>query len=145
MAIDPINNWKNITERLRNLFRSEFGNTLPIYIGHETRNAGTQYLRIDPVSSEMIEYSKTYELKEFTLNLFFYSSMKDVNKVMMDNITRIVSRIESLVHDNVNMTLDDSTVAYNCRVESTELNTEEEEEKYVVTFDWKCLHRGNLS
>ena len=86
MAIDPINNWKNITERLRNLFRSEFGNTLPIYIGHETRNAGTQYLRIDPVSSEMIEYSKTYELKEFTLNLFFYSSMKDVNKVMMDNI-----------------------------------------------------------
>ena len=49
------------------------------------------------------------------------------------------------MNDNVNMTLDYSTVAYNCRVESTELNTEEEEEKYVVTFDWKCLHRGNLS
>ena len=145
MAIDPVNNWKNITEGLRNKFRSEFGNTLPVYISHDSKNAGTQYLRIEPVSSEMIEYSRTFELKEFSLNLFFYSSVKDINKVMMDNITRIVARIESLAHDNVNITLDDSTVAYNCRIESTEFNTEDDEEKYVVTFVWKCLHRGNLT
>ena len=79
MAIDPVNNWKNITEGLRNKFRSEFGNTLPVYISHDSKNAGTQYLRIEPVSSEMIEYSRTFELKEFSLNLFFYSSVKDIN------------------------------------------------------------------
>tara|TARA_R100000655_G_C2956982_1_gene188216 strand:- start:183 stop:620 length:438 start_codon:yes stop_codon:yes gene_type:complete len=145
MAITPINNWKNILDKLNNKIRSEFGNTLPCYVGHESKNAGSQYLRLDPVSTELIEYAITSEIREFTINMYYYSSDKKIERNALDNVLRVVSRIEALIHDNVNMTLADSSVAYNCRLESTELNTEEEEEKYVVTLEWKCLHRGNLS
>ena len=41
------------------------------------------------------------------------------------------------------MTLADSTFAFNCRFESTELNTDEDEATYVVQWVWKCQHMGN--
>ena len=145
MAITPVNNWKNILDKLRNVLRTEFSNTLPVYIGHESKNVGSQYLRLDPVSTSMIEYSKSSEIREFIVNMYYYSSDKKIEKNALDNILRVMSRIESLIHDNINITLTDSSVAYNCVIEETELNTLDDEEKYVVTFVWKCLHRGNLS
>ena len=36
MAITPINNWKNILDKLKNKLRSEFGNTLPVFVGPST-------------------------------------------------------------------------------------------------------------
>jgi len=145
MAITPVNNWKNILDKLSNVIRTEFGNTLPVYVGHQTKNVGSQYLRLDPVSSDLIEYVVKSEKREFTLNMLYYSSVKDIEKTALDNVLRIVSRIEALIHDNINITLADSSVAYNCRIESTELNAlEEEAEEYVVQFEWKCIHRGNL-
>ena len=43
------------------------------------------------------------------------------------------------------MTLSDSTNAFNCRIESTELDAVEDTENYIVQFNFKGLHRGNLS
>ena len=145
MAITPVNNWKNILDKMRNTLRTEFGNTLPVYVGHESNNVGSQYLRLDPVSTDLVEYVKKSEIREFTVNMYYYSTDKKIERNALDNVLRVVSRIEALIHDNINITLADSSVAYNCRVEGTELNTLDEEEKYVVTLIWKCLHRGNLS
>ena len=139
------NNWKNILDKLKNTLRTEFGNTLPVYVGHENKNVGSQYLRLEPVSSDLIEYAIKSEKREFTLNMLYYSSVKDIEKNALDGVLRIVSRIEALVHDNINITLADSTVAYNCRIESTELNALEEEEEYVVQFVWQCVHHCNLA
>ncbi len=139
------NNWKNILDKLKNVLRTEFGNTLPVYVGHEKKDVGSQYLRLEPVSSDLIEYAIKSEKREFTLNMLYYSSVKDIEKNALDGVLRIVSRIEALVHDNINITLADSTVAYNCRIESTELNALEEEEEYVVQFVWQCVHHGNLA
>ena len=59
---------------------------------------------------------------------------------------RLVSRLESLIHDNVLMTLDDtnSTNAFNCRVESSSFDSSNSEE-HIVTWDYKCVHVGNIS
>ena len=139
------NNWKNILDKLKNVLRTEFGNTLPVYVGHEKKDVGSQYLRLEPVSSDLIEYAIKSEKREFTLNMLYYSSVKDIEKNALDGVLRIVSRIEALVHDNINITLADSSVAYNCRIESTELNVLEDEEEYVVQFVWQCVHHGNLA
>ena len=139
------NNWKNILDKLKNVLRTEFGNTLPVYVGHEKKDVGSQYLRLEPVSSDLIEYAIKSEKREFTLNMLYYSSVKDIEKNALDGVLRIVSRIEALVHDNINITLADSSVAYNCRIESTELNVLEDEEEYVVQFLWQCVHHGNLA
>ena len=145
MAIDFTNNWKNILDKLRNVLRTEYRGTVAVYIGDEETTAGNQSIRIEPQRSDLIEYMVTQEVREFTVNIFYVFSGVNVKKASLDNILRFVSRTEALVHDNTTMTLSDSSVAYNCRIESTELGTDEEETAYVVSWVWKCLHRSNLT
>ena len=68
MAVTFTNNWKNILDKLRSVLRDEFKGALPVYIGEES-SEGTQYLRLDPVSSELLEYNINSETREFTINV----------------------------------------------------------------------------
>ena len=145
MPITPINNFKNILDKLSNNLRTEFGNTLPVYVGHDTKNVSSQYLRLDPISNTLLEYASFSETREYNINFLYYSNVKDIEKVALDNVLRVAARIEALIHDNITMTLADSSSAYDCRIESTEYNTEEEEDKYVVTMSFNCKHLGNVS
>ena len=143
MATSFTNNWKNILDKLENVFRTEFSNTLPVYTGEVNEKAGSQYLRFDPVGSDLLEYSVTSETREFSINMFLYFGDKSESRTKLDAILRLVSRIESLVVDNISMTLSDSSSAFNCRIESTLLDAVEDTESYVVLFDYKCMHLGN--
>ena len=143
MATSFTNNWKNILDKLENVFKTEFSNTLPVYTGEVNEKAGSQYLRFDPVGSELLDYSVTSETREFSINMFLYFGDKSESRTKLDAILRLVSRIESLVEDNISMTLSDSSSAFNCRIESTLLDAVEDTENYVVLFDFKCMHLGN--
>ena len=145
MAITPVNNFKNILDKLKNKLRTEFGNTLPVYVGHQTKNVGSQYLRLDPQGSTLLEYASHSESRDYSINFLYYTSVKDIEKTALDNVLRVVARVESLIHDNIVLTLADSTTAYDCRLESSEFNTEDDEEKYVVTWDFNCKHTGNTA
>ena len=118
MAVTFTNNWKNILDKLRSILRAEFKGALPVYIGEEG-SEGTQFVRLDPIGSEFIEYMHSSESREFTINVFYYFAEHNVKKTALDHVLRYVSRIEALIHDNVTMTLADSTQAYNCRLETT--------------------------
>ena len=147
MAVSFTNNWKNILDKLRSVLRSEYGNTLPVFIGDEDSAASSQYIRLDPQGSELSEYSVTSEMREFTVNVFYVFSGANVKKTALDHILRFVSRTEALIHDNISMTLADTTTgseALNCRFESTELGTDEEENVYIVNWVWKCQHIANM-
>ena len=139
------NNWKNILDKLQNVLRTEFKNTLPVYVGEANEKAGSQYLRLDPVGSDLIEYNVTSETREYSINMFLYFADKSESRTKLDAILRLVSRIESLIVDNIAMTLTDSSDLFNCRLESTELDADEDDtENYVVLFDYKCMHLGNI-
>ena len=144
MPVTFTNNFKNILDKLRNKLRTEFKGTLPIYIGHETKQVATQYLRLDPVGSTLSEYNVNGEMREYQINMFYYFADPNVNKSSLDHVLRFVSRIEALIHDNITMTLSDSTNCFNCRVESTELNALDDENEYVVQLEWRGQHLGNL-
>ena len=143
MAVTFTNNFKNILDKLREILRTEFKGALPVYIGHESAQASSQFLRLDPVGSELTAYMVNSETREFTVNMYYYFLDKNIKKTSLDHVLRYVSRIEALVHDNISMTLTDSTNVFNCRVESTALNTLEEENEYVVEMVWKGQHLGN--
>ena len=140
MAVSFTNNWKNILDKLRSVLRTEYGNTLPVYIGDEDSSTSSQYIRLDPQGSELMEYAVTSEMREFTVNVFYVFSGVNVKKTALDHILRFVSRTEALIHDNISMELADNTEAINCRLESTELGTDEEENVYIVNWVWKCQH-----
>ena len=143
MAVSFTNNWKNILDKLESVLRTEFKGALPVYKGNQSP-VGTTYLQLNPVSSELIEYNVTSETREFTIQVLYYFLEANVKDSALDHILRTVSRIEALIHDNVSMTLADSSVAYNCRMQSTDLNVGDDD-MYVVEWEWKCLHRCNLS
>jgi len=143
MAVTFTNNWKNILDKLRSVLRAEYKGTLPIYIGTDETNAGNQYIRLEPAGSILSEYMINSETREFTINVYYVFSGANVKKTALDHVLRFVSRTEALIHDNISMALSDSTEAFNCRFETTELNTDEEESTYVVQWVYKCQHLGN--
>ena len=146
MATSFVNTWKNILDKLENVFRTEFKGALPIYTGEGNEKAGSQYLRFDPVGTELVEYNSQSETREYSVNMFLYFGDKSESRTKLDAVLRLVSRIESLVMDNVSMTLSDSTKIFNCRVESTQLDAEEDDtENYVVLFEYRGVHLGNVS
>ena len=146
MATSFENNWKYILDKLESKIRSEFKNALPTYRGFDNEPTGSQYLRLIPIGSDLLEYSTTAETREFSINMMLHFKSANIKEKAIDHILRLVSRLESLIHDNMIMTLDDtnSTRAFNCRVESTSFDSSNPEE-HVVTWDYKCMHMGNIS
>tara|TARA_X000001388_G_C2231315_1_gene123268 strand:+ start:2086 stop:2523 length:438 start_codon:yes stop_codon:yes gene_type:complete len=144
MAITFTNNFKNILDKLQSVLRTEFKNTLPVYVGEVNEKAGSQYLRLDPVGSELIEYNVNAELREFTINFFLYFGDKSDSRTKLDAVLRLVSRIEALIHDNVSLTLTDSSNLFNNRFETTTLDAIEDSENYVVQFEFRGQHLANL-
>tara|TARA_Y100001963_G_C6782611_1_gene450840 strand:- start:2745 stop:3194 length:450 start_codon:yes stop_codon:yes gene_type:complete len=143
------NNWKNIIDKLESVLRSEFGNTLSIYRGHQDKKVANQYLQLNPSGSELIEYTVKQEIREFSIQIFYKLLDNNMKESTLDYIMRIIARVESLIHDNTSMTFTNENSAteqaYNCRLESMEMNTGDEDDVYIVEWEWRCLHRTNLS
>ena len=91
MAISFTNNWKNILDKLRSILRTEFKNALSVYIGAEDSKAGSQYLKLEPVGSDLTDYNATSETREFTINFFYVFSGANVKKTSLDHVLRYVS------------------------------------------------------
>ena len=143
MATSFTNNWKNILDKLESIFKTEFKGAMKVYVGGSV-DAGNQYLRIDPLGSDLVEYNVSSETREFSIAITYHFRDANVKARALDHILRYVSRIESLIHDNMAMTLSDNSNLFNCRVDSCSLNQGDENE-YLVVWDYKCMHLSNLS
>ena len=99
-------------------------------------------MQLSHTGSELLEYNVTSETREFTIQILYYFLEANVKDSALDHILRTVSRIEALMHDNVVMTLSDSSKVLNCRMQSTELNAGDED-MYIVEWEYKCMHLGN--
>ena len=70
MPVTFTNNFKNILDKLRDILRTEFKGALPVYIGHESAQASSQFLRLDPIGSELSEYNIHLKRGNFKLICF---------------------------------------------------------------------------
>ena len=144
MAVNFSNNWKLILDKLESILETEFKGALPVYRGNSIPSGANQAIQLIPTGTTLSEYNVTSETREFTIEIRFVFNEANVNETALDHILRQVSRIEALIHDNVAMTLSDNSNAFNCRFESTELNADEETGVYIVVWDYKCQHLGNI-
>ena len=143
MATSFENNWKNILDKLQSKIRAEFKNTLPTYRGFDNEPTGSQYLRLIPIGSDLLGYNVTSETREFSINIMLHFKSANIKETALDHILRWVSRLESLIVDNITKTLTDSSNLFNCRIESTSFDSTNPEE-HIVSFDYKCQHLGNV-
>ena len=149
MAVTFTNNFKNILDKLESVVETEFKNALPVYKGNTVPKGVNQALQLIPTGSVLLEYNGTSETREFSITFRFIFNEANIREVALDHVLRYVSRIEALIHDNVSMNYtnenSETELAFNCRFETTELNSDEESGLYVVNWDWKCSHVGNIS
>ena len=140
MAITFVNNWKNILDKLRSVLRTEFKKAVPVYIGNEDVRNSSQYIRLDPVSSSVVDYNSSKNLKEYTVSVEYVFTGANMKKTSTDNVLRVIERTQHLINDNTSMTLEDSTQAFDCKFTDSELSTDESEGINVSTWNWTCLH-----
>ena len=57
MGVAFANNWENILDKLESILRTEFKGALKVYRGLKNEIESSQYLRIYPISSDIINYS----------------------------------------------------------------------------------------
>ena len=145
MPVTFTNNWKNILDKLQSTLRTEFGGSAPVFIGRVDENAGSQYFRLSPGSSELIELYSTGEQREFLVDIFFYFNNKEIGEKEYDHILRFVSRAEALIHDNITFTLADSTTLFDCRMGLCELDVGEPEEPFTVQWEFTASHIANVT
>ncbi len=149
MVVTFTNNYKNILDKLESILETEFKGAVPVYKGNSIPKGINQALQIIPVGSSLLEYNTTSELREFTIQIRFIFNEANVKETALDHVLRYVSRIEALIHDNTATILDkgsdaDNSNLFNCRMESTELNSDEESGLYIVQWEYKCQHLGNV-
>ena len=144
MPVTYTNNWENISDKLLNIFRSEFGATLPVYLG-EGDYAGSQFLKILYNSSELVEKNVESETREYSFTFVVYMMEISSNKSDMINLLRIISRIEALINQNRNITLADNTLAINCNLDNYLIAEQEDSENYLIEMDFLCSHLGNVN
>ena len=89
MATSFTINWKNILDKLENVFRTEFSNALPVYTGEVNEKAGSQYLRFDPVGSELLEYN-VVDVKRITDRFFGCDELDILKKIK--SILKVIIR-----------------------------------------------------
>tara|TARA_R100000278_G_C5351352_1_gene121951 strand:- start:48 stop:479 length:432 start_codon:yes stop_codon:yes gene_type:complete len=140
MAITFVNNWKNILDKLRSILRSEFKSTMPVYIGSEDIRQGSQYIRIIPLGSSVVNYNSTKNIKQYSIGVEYVFTGANIRKSSIDNILRFVERTQHLVADNESIELADGTQAFNCRFEENSLNTGNNENSYTSNWIWICMH-----
>ena len=149
MAVTFTNNWKNILDKLESIFETEFKGALPVYKGNDIPKGVNQALQIIPRESSLLEYNGTSETREFLVSVFFIFNEANVKEMALDHILRQVSRIEALVHDNVTATYTNENSAtekiFNCRFDTTVLNSDPESGVYITEWEWRCTHVGNIS
>ena len=143
-VVNFTNNWKNILDKLESILESEFKGALPVYKGINIPKGVNQAVQLIPIGTTLIEYNATSETREFSITLRYVFAEANVNEKALDHILRQISRIEALIHDNTVITLSNNTDAFNCRFETTSLNTDEDSGTYITEWDWKCQYLTNL-
>ncbi|QDP60701.1 MAG: hypothetical protein GOVbin1434_30 [Prokaryotic dsDNA virus sp.] len=149
MAVNFVNNWKNILDKIESVLESEFKGTLPVYVGNPIPKGVNQAIELIPTGSVLLDYNATSETREFSITFRFVFAEVNLRENVLKHILRYVMRIEALIHDNISMTYvnekSQNDKIFNCRFESTNLDAVDEPGIYVTEWDFKCQHLGNIS
>ena len=143
MAVTYTNNWKNIADKLKSLCAKEFGRALPVYVG-EGEYSDRQFMKIIPLSDELIEPHLVGEVREYLFNFSLYVMESGNVQISLTNIFRLLARIESLIGGNRHFELADSSTIMEGSLDSYEIEEGSEVYKYIVNMDFSCLHYGNI-
>ena len=144
MAVTYVNNWKNLLTALKSKIKAEM--KCPVFSNWEQTNKTNQFIRLVPRGSEQADIATFMEVRNFDIGVEYYFIRRN-NTQFQDYVLNQVSILEALVHDNITLTLADSTEAVNVTLDSMEFDIEVEDydDYFVVGWDLSCTHFGNTA
>ena len=144
MAVTYVNNWSNILTALMSKIRAEM--KCPVYTDWQEDNKSNQFIRVIPTGSSQVDKATFMEVREFNMQCQYYF-VRRKNKQFQEYVLNQVSILEALVHDNITLTLADSTTLVNVSFNTLELDVEAEgyEDYFVAQWDLSGTHFGNVA
>ena len=147
MAVTYTNNFNNIMDKLMEIVKAE----MPIPVVKATLAdpllKANESIRIIPNGSTLTEYDSFMEQREYRITIQYVIQDRRESHNFLDHVMNNCSRLEALIHDNITITLTDSTTAFDLRMNNMELDAEIEGEEgfYVAEYDFTCQHIGNVA
>ena len=144
MAVTYTNNRKNILTALKSKIRAEM--KCPVYSDWEQQIKANQFIKIVPTGSTQVDKATHMEVREFNMECQYFFIKRADNK-FQDYVLNQVSILEALVHDNITLTLADSTKAVNVTMGDLELDVEIDgyDDYFVAQWQLSCTHFGNVN
>ena len=144
MSVTYTNNWKNILTAFKSKIRAEM--KCPVYSDWFDEIKANQFIRIIPTGSSQTDKATHMEVRQYEMSCqYYFLNRKD--KQFQNYVLNQVSILEALVHDNITLTLADSTKAVNVTLGDLELNTDVEDydDYFVCEWNLTCTHFGNTA
>ena len=89
-------------------------------------------IRLIPDGSSLVEYASFMEQREYDITIQYVFTDRTENHNFLDHVMNQCSRLEALIHDNLTITLTDSTTAFDLRMNDMDLDAEIDEEGFFV-------------
>ena len=146
MAVTYTNNFNNILDKLMEVIKTE----MPVPVQKSTSTQpmlkSNESIRLIPNGSSLVEYASHMEQREYNITIQYIFQDRRESHNFLDHVMNNASRLEALIHDNITITLTDSTTAFDLRMNEMDLDAEIEEEGFfVVEYDFTCQHIGNVA
>ena len=144
MAVTYTNNWKNIITALMSKIKAEM--KCPVFSDWDSEVKSNQFIRLIPVGSTQTDKATHMEVREFQFDCQYYF-LKRKDAQFQNYVLNQVSILEALVHDNITLTLEDSTTFVNVTMGTLELGAEVDEydDYFVASWDLTGTHFGNTA
>ena len=143
MAVTYKNTWKNILTALKSKIRAEM--KCPVTTDN-TDLKSNQFIRLYPIGSDQLEKASFLETRQYNISCQYFMLRRNTPE-FENYIQNQISILEALIHDNITLTLADSSLAYDITMGAMTYNIEVEEydDYHIVEWDLSCTHSGNAN
>ena len=146
MAVTYSNNFNFIMDKLMEIIKAE----MPVPVQKTTTGQpllkANESIRLIPNGSSLVEYASFMEQREYSVTIQYVFQDRRESHNFLDHVMNNSARLEALIHENITITLTDSTTAFDLRMNDMDLDAEIEEEGFfVVDYDFTCQHIGNVA
>ena len=144
MAVTYQNTWKNLLTALMSKIKAEM--KCPVFSDFDETNNSNQFVRLVPKGSTQVDLATFMEVREFDIDVQYFFAKRN-NKKFQNYVLNQVSILEALIHDNITLTLADSTKLVNVSLDDLDLNVELEnfEDYFIAEWSLTGTHFGNAA
>ena len=145
MAVTYTNNFNNIMDKLEEIIKTEMPVPVQKATNEQPMLKSNEFIRLIPNGSSLVEFASHMEQREFSITIQYIFQDKRESHNFLDHVMNNSARLEALIHDNITITLADSTTAFNLRMNEMDLDAATDEEGFfVVEYAFRCDHIGNV-